>query len=244
MDQGDQYLAIAKQEIPNIAKEKDKASDPANRASMAYSNALGFKTNDSKATAAKKEATYYYGVAKLAAAEQGGYIGAGAANDAESAFGAVLDYKDSRDRQRDARALAAKQGRGGVCYYCSQVEYDAGKRHNIITFNKKGQELTVNGVDFDTLSNFDQITYKGMGGDEFILWNNNDFDYRLNGKSQLWSTGLVGETITYTYKKEDDGTIRAYNSYGREIYTFTTPDNGATYIYKSDTKQVYTFVKY
>ena len=82
-----------------------------------------------------------------------------------------------------------------------------------------------------------------MGGDEFILWNN-DFDYRLNGKSQLWSTGLVGETLTYTYKKDADGTIHAFNSYGREIYTFTTPDEGVTYIYTSDTKQTYTFAKY
>ena len=243
MDQGDQYLAIAKQEIPNIARDKDRASDPANMATLAYSDALSYKSNDSKAKAARKEATYYYGVAQLAAAEAGGYTGAGAASYAEAAFGSIVDYKDSRDRQKDARALVVKEHNKGECYYCSQVEYDSGKKHNVITYNKKGQELTVNGEDFYSLSNVDQITYRDYGGYEFILWDG-DFDYRRKGKSQLSSTGLVGETILLTYKKDADGTIHAYNSYNREIYTFTTPDAGQTYVYVSDTKWVYTFTKY
>ncbi len=243
MDQGDQYLAVAKQEIPNIARDKDRASDPANRATIAYSDALEYKSNDSNAKAARKEATYYYGVAQLAAAEAGGYTGAGAASYAEAAFGSIVDYKDSRDRQKDARALVVKEHNKGECYYCSQLEYDSGKKHNVITYNKKGQELTVNGEDFYSLSNVDQITYRDYGGYEFILWDG-DFDYRRKGKSQLSSTGLVGETITYTYKKDADGTIHAYNSYNREIYTFTTPDAGQTYVYVSDTKWVYTFTKY
>ena len=243
MDQGDQYLAIAKQEIPNIARDKDRASDPANMATIAYSDALSYKSNDSKAKAARKEATYYYGVAQLTAAEAGGYTGAGAASYAEAAFGSILDYKDSRDRQKDARALVVKEHKKGECYYCSQLEYDSGKKHNVITYNKKGQELTVNGEDFYSLSNVDQITYRDYGGYEFILWDG-DFDYRRKGKSQLSSTGLVGETILFTYKKDADGTIHAYNSYNREIYTFTTPDAGQTYVYVSDTKWVYTFTKY
>ena len=242
MKQGDGYLTLAKNEMSEITKTSAHAIDDANRSAMAYQEALSYKSFDNNALAAQKEAKYYYALASLTAAEKGGASGVGGAMNAEQVFGQVIDYKDSRDKQKDARAIAARQGKKGELYYCSKVEYKAGNKTIVITYDKKGNELTVNGEDFSSLSNLDQITYKGMGGEEFVLWDG-DFDYRLKGKTQLWSTGLVGEVVTYTYKKDADGTIHAYNSYNREIYTFTTNDDGATYLYKSDVKVDYYFTK-
>lgn len=259
MNKGDAFITLVKQEIPEIPK-KDSAInirnfansviEEARQATDAYTQALSYKSFDSKAKEAQKEAYYYSGLAYLTGAQNlpsKGFAETGTwpvYAEGQFGYGNTLDYKDARDKQKDARALAVKYGRGdGVGYYCCQLDYDLPTKHVTITYNRDGKEQTVNGEDFYSMDKLDQSSYGGMGADAFILWGN-DFDYRVNGKSQLWSTGLVGEVVTYTYKKDADGTIRAYNSYGKEIYTFTTADNGETYVYKSDIKMDYTFKKY
>lgn len=259
MNKGNAFITLVKKDIPEIPN-KDSAInirnfassviEEARQATDAFTQALSYKSFDSKAMEAQKEAYYYSGLAYLTGAQNlpsKGFAETGTwpvYAEGQFGYGNTLDYKDARDKQKDARALAVKYGRGdGVGYYCCQLDYDLPTKHITITYNRDGKEQTVNGEDFYSMDKLDQSSYGGMGADAFILWGN-DFDYRVNGKSQLWSTGLRGETVTYNYKKDADGTIRAYNSYGKEIYTFTTTDNGETYVYKSDIKMDYTFKKY